>query len=148
LIRPIVEWARDNGMLVVVRKHPADETGYWDRWRGIEGVEIREASGSFTAFLDEVRPRFLACWYSTALFDALLRGIVPITVMPEDGQALDIVFPFRQIALCWPENAKRAQVLLNDAGARKAFVADKIARFVEEEGAPSRCDGLRVAGTT
>jgi hypothetical protein len=146
LIHPVIDWARGNRMPVVVRKHPADETGYWDRWHGIDGVDIRAASGSFTAFLDEVRPRFLACWYSTALFDALLRGIVPITVMPDDGQALDIVFPFRHIALCWPEDAKRAQILLDDVGARNAFVAEKIARFVE--GAPPRCDVRRAAGAT
>jgi hypothetical protein len=111
--------------MVAVRPHPADDIGYWDRWRNVEGVEILEDHSSFMQFLEDVRPRFVASSYSTALLDALLRGIVPITIS-DDDQFLDIVFPIQEIAVSWFKESELAQLMLDDADARTAFILDKL----------------------
>jgi hypothetical protein len=137
LIRPVIHWAVRNEMPVAVRPHPRDKTDYWDRWRGVEGVEIVGAENSFSDFLENVRPRFLAGWYSTALFDALLRGVVPITVAAEGDKIADIVFPLGDIALHWPEDVDLAQSFLDDEEMRATFLAGKWAFIGADEDAAS-----------
>lgn len=144
LIRPFIDWARRNSLPVIVRKHPADHSTYWDQWRGVDEIEIVEAEGSFNQFLEDVRPRFLACWYSTALLDGLLKGIVPVTVMRGNSQSMDIVFPFRDISLCWPEDEKLAQALLDDAASRASFISRKYSYVMSEKSASSPCDKARL----
>jgi hypothetical protein len=129
LIRPFIDWALRNDLPVVVRKHPVDASGYWEQWRRVAGVEIAEGDLSFREFLDRIRPRLLASWFSTALYDALVKGVVPVTVTPEDHEAaLDCVFPFRELSLCWPEHEEVAQKLLDDDRLRAQFLADSCAR--------------------
>ena len=128
-IRPFIDWAVHNTLPVIVRKHPADRSDYWRQWQDVAGVEITEGSGSFIEFLERVRPRLLASWYSTALHDAIIRGIVPVTVTPAEHEAAtDTVFPFRELCLCWPEDAERAQSLIDDHGLRAKFLVDCYAR--------------------
>jgi hypothetical protein len=129
LIRPFIDWASRNDLPVFVRKHPADTSDYWEQWRGISGIEMCDGRGSFLEFLERFRPRMLASWFSTALYDALLNGVVPITVTPEGHEAaLDTVFPFRELFLCWPEHKEVAQNLLDDDRHRAEFLADSRAR--------------------
>ncbi len=129
LIRPFIAWALRSDLPVVVRKHPVDTSDYWEQWRGDAGVEITDGQGSFIDFLERFQPRLLASWFSTALFDALARGIVPVTVTPESHEAaLDTVFPFRKLSLCWPEHESIALKLLDDDRLRAEFLAKNYAR--------------------
>ena len=130
LIRPFIDWAVRNDLAVIVRKHPMDSSGYWEQWRGVAGVEITDGGGSFAEFLDRFRPRLLASWFSTTLFEAIVKGIVPITVTPEsDDEAVsDTVFPFRDLALCWPRDEGIAQALLDDDKRRAVILTDNYAR--------------------
>lgn len=129
-IRPFIEWALRNEMSVIVRKHPFDSSDYWQQWRETPGVEIAEGGDSFEHFLESVRPCLLASWYSTVLFDALVMGIVPVTVSPAGGETLDTVFPVRSVSLCWPEHEAIAQSLIDDGRARAEFLAEKYASVV------------------
>lgn len=114
LCRPFIEWARREALPVIVRPHPRDETGYWDRWRDVTGVAFDTTPSSFDEFLERVRPRFLMTWTSTTLFDATARGVVAVTVAPEDADQADYVVPLRGIALQWPEEAELIANLLDD----------------------------------
>lgn len=102
LCRSFIQWARDRGVPVVVRPHPKDCSGYWQRWQGVEGVEIRDELSGFNEFLDKVRPRFIATWLSTTMFDALVRGVLPIS-FARDAMLLDLIVPVEAVALRWPE---------------------------------------------
>jgi hypothetical protein len=135
LIRPYIDWALRNDLPVIVRKHPADTSDYWEQWRGIAGIKIDDGEDSFIQFLDKHRPRFLASWFSTALYDAILKGVVPVTVTPESHYAtLDIVFPFRDLSLCWPEHEHTAQNLLDNDNLRAEFLAETYACTMTRNG--------------
>ena len=130
LCRPLIAWAREAGFAVVVRKHPKDITGYWDQWRDVSGVEVVEKDYGFDFFLEEYRPRLLATWYSTTLFDALTTGVVPVTFTCDDIN--DVVFPFREIALRWPEDASTIRRLASDTRASAAFVSERYANVIAD----------------
>jgi hypothetical protein len=135
LIRPFIDWARRNNLPVIVRKHPVDTSDYWEQWRGIAGVKIDDGEGTFIQFLDTHRPRFLASWFSTALYDAIIKGIVPVTVTPERHEAaLDTAFPFRDLSLCWPEHERIAQNLLDNDNLRAEFLVGTYVRTVAWNG--------------
>lgn len=103
LCRSFIEWARQRHMPVIVRPHPRDETGYWNRWKGVAGITFDDTPSDFDAFLERHRPRFLVTWHSTTLLDALLRGVVPITLVQDREFEADTIFPISEIALRWPD---------------------------------------------
>lgn len=115
----LIEFCRTAGIDVVVRPHPADHSGYWNRWKGIRGVSI-DPDGSFDDFLERHRPCIMATWYSTTISDALLRGVVPVTLEAEQS---DVVFPVAEVALAWPKNRERIQIMLGDPAARHEHLA-------------------------
>lgn len=131
-VRPFIEWARRNDILVVVRPHPVDPSGYWEQWRAVSGVEIAEDDRSFERFLDDVRPRFVASWYSTVLFDALAMGVVPVTVCPDSEELIDTVYPVRELSICWPQQEALAQRLVDDDDARAEYLARQFARAMND----------------
>src|SRR5262249_18772201 len=108
-----IAWAREMNMPVIVRQHPHAPASYWDQWRGALGVEISSDRGDFGTFLDAVRPRFLASWYSTTLLDALGRCVLPITLARNAFELSDIIFPVRAIAACWPEDRQLLEALID-----------------------------------
>lgn len=109
--RGLIEFCRAAGIDVVVRPHPADRSGYWNEWVNTGGVHI-DRVGTFDEFLERHRPCVMATWYSTPVYEAVTRGVVPITL---EADQPDIVFPFEDVALRWPEQKERIQaVLAND----------------------------------
>ena len=118
--RDLIEFARASGIDVVVRPHPADRSGYWSRWEGVRGVRI-DRHGTFEDFLERHRPCIMATWYSTTIYDALLRGVVPVTF---EWDQPDIVFPFADVALAWPADKERIQAVLDDRESRHDALRD------------------------
>jgi len=78
-----VTWALERGHVVVLRPHPLDKSGFFDKWRADKRVIFSDTADSFDEFLERFQPRLLLSWFSTALFDALRRGVVPVTVETE-----------------------------------------------------------------
>jgi hypothetical protein len=113
LCRSLIEWAQSCGLPIVVRPHPQDFSGYWKRWAGMAGIDFMEERCDFDSFLEKVRPRFLVSWFSTTLFDALKRGSVPIA-LTQHADVDDVVFPFLQVALRWPDDRGVIERLLDD----------------------------------
>lgn len=126
LCRSFIAWARASDIPVVVRRHPQDTSGYWDEWRGVTGVSIADGDGELESFLDAYRPRLLATWVSTALLDALAKGVVPVTVDRQDVEVVDTVYPIRRMSLRWPEEKDVVEVLVDDEAACDAFVRNKM----------------------
>jgi hypothetical protein len=128
--RSFIEWAQQIGLPVLVRPHPQDTSGYWERWRGVNGVEIVGWQCSFSAFLREYRPRVLVTWYSTTLFDAFMQGVVPITLNQSELTAADVVFPFCSTALKWPEEKAAVATMIDDPRVCSAWLRDKCTAVV------------------
>jgi hypothetical protein len=57
----------------------------------------------------------MATWYSTTIYDAIVRGVMPVTL---EADQPDIVFPFSQVALRWPEQREQIQAVLTSERAR------------------------------
>lgn len=115
-----LDWARRRAYPVVVRPHPRDRTGYWDRWRDVEGVTFEDAVEPFDATLRRLAPRLVVTWGSTTLLDALVHGATPVTLADATARDADLVFPFEEIALAWPADELRIGKLAEDrAGAAK-----------------------------
>ena len=110
----LIEYCRAQGIDVVVRPHAADNSGYWTEWEGASGVHV-DRGGTFDEFLERHCPCVMATWHSTTVYDALVRGIVPVSFAASQP---DIAFPLADMALSWPEQKERVQVVLSDAKAR------------------------------
>lgn len=114
----LIETCRAAGVHVAVRPHPADRSGYWTTWQGSNGVTI-DGEGTFDEFLERHRPCIIATWYSTTVYDALLRGVVPVSF---DADQPDVVFPLLDVALSWPQQKERIHLILANATVRhKSF---------------------------
>jgi hypothetical protein len=120
--RDLIEFCRMGGVDVVVRPHPADRSGYWSNWEGISGVRV-ERGGTFDEFLERHRPCIMATWYSTTIYDALLRGVVPVTFQADQP---DIVFPIADVALAWPANHERIRAVLRDRESRYSALTEAL----------------------
>jgi hypothetical protein len=117
--RELIEFCRAAGIDVVARPHPADHSGYWSAWHDVRGVRV-DRDGTFDEFLERHRPCVMATWYSTTIYDALMRGVVPVTL---EADQPDIVFPLADVALAWPEQRAQIQIILADAGADARYNA-------------------------
>jgi hypothetical protein len=124
LCKSLIMWATQYELAVVIRPHPADHSGYWDGWQNARGVQLAEDACDFDTFLTKYRPKIVASWHSTVLFDAVVRGVVPVTLEVDAQSAAEVVFPFQNIALLWPEQKQVVQQLAKDPGEFHRFVID------------------------
>jgi len=114
-ISPVLEWARSCGWRVRVRPHPREDRAFWSHGVDRTMVQIEDADPSFEDALRRLRPRIVVSWYSTALAEALNRGIVPVTVSDESTPAIaDMVYPLMDRALQWPRDQARIAELMRD----------------------------------
>jgi len=118
-----VSWAKSRSIPVIVRPHPLDNSDFYDRWRTDPDIQFADTSMPFDLFLERCRARMVLSWYSTALFDALRRGVVPVTVGTEAWRPLDMVFPFEEISLRWPLERNLADELISNEDKRCTFLS-------------------------
>jgi hypothetical protein len=139
LCASFIAWAQAMHVPVIVRQHPDAPASYWEKWRGAAGVEISRDRRDFGSFLDAVRPRLLATWFSTTLLDALSRGVLPVTLAQDPFELSDIIFPVRDIAACWPEDRELLDALIDDPERCAVMSAAKYAT-VMDPGPAQRAD--------
>jgi hypothetical protein len=122
----LINFCRAISIRVAVRPHPADRTGYWAAWQRTSGVVV-DRDGTFDEFIERHRPCVMATWYSTTVYDALLRGIVPVSF---DVNQPDVVFPLSDVALSWPQQKERIQLILANPTARYESLAKALSRAI------------------
>lgn len=109
-----VQWAQENGLKVIVRKHPVDQQKL-----SIEkypNVVFSPKSESFASLLERERPLFVVSWFSTTLAESLWYNIIPITfIHPNSDEIRDYVYSFHSHALSWPECQHVLERLVDDS---------------------------------
>ncbi|HTQ98364.1 MAG TPA: hypothetical protein VMH83_00175 [Candidatus Acidoferrum sp.] len=134
---PLLAWARERGMPLVVRPHPREDHDFWRSGTGMEAQqpELDTTRESFIAMLARIRPRLVVSWYSTTLAEALQAGVIPVTVCAlDDVNVADMVYPLWQRALQWPRDADSIERLMTD----DAFYRDELARLRQYDGREQR----------
>lgn len=115
-LRTLLELARAYGYQIAIRPHPVGNPAFFAEWRGQTDIVIDE-QGNLESFMRRHRPSVMATWFSTTILDAVVLGVVPVTL---SETVADIVFPHREVALVWPEHRDRVVGVLSDEGAREA----------------------------
>lgn len=113
-LKEVFYWAESHGLSIMVRPHPCEDPGFWRLHFPSAAIDASDAS--FEDALLRLRPIIVLSWFSTALIDALLRGVVPVSISSANCQHVqDMIFPLHRHCLRWPE---QKQVLDGLAGGR------------------------------
>lgn len=118
LVRTLIALAREHGYNMAIRPHPAGDPALFSEWNDVADVVI-DREGDFEAFMRRHRPAVMATWFSTTIFDAVVLGVLPVTLA---GEEADVVFPHREIAVIWPDERDRLVAILRDEEELQAAV--------------------------
>ncbi len=114
-IDSFIQWAVVKSLPIWVRPHPCEEGSFWANRADANHVRIEADDTSFSGALERLRPRLVISWFSTALFDALASGVIPVTVcVDDDSNVADMVYPLFKRSLRWPADAGLIERLLDD----------------------------------
>ena len=115
LVLPLLQWARDNGIPVVVRPHPREKPGFWSTLKDQYGLIIESPVDGFSETIARLRPRLVVSWFSTVLADSLQQGVIPVSVCADDDPAVAaMVYPLFQRCLRWSHDAGLIGQLMKD----------------------------------
>ena len=115
LIRPILEFASHNGMVIYVRPHPREDTNFWHTIDMPVKILMEESDLTFDAAIDRLQPTIVVSSFSTTLVNALNRGVIPVSVSAcDDFNINDMVFPLSRHCLNWPEDFNELQTIIFD----------------------------------
>lgn len=123
-LKDIFAWAESRSVAVRIRPHPCEDPVFWRLH--FPDAMIDAADASFEDALARLRPLFVLSWFSTALIDALLRGVVPVSVSSANCKHVqDMVVSLHSHCLAWPEQ----ESILDDIVAGKTEVAEIVQRL-------------------
>jgi hypothetical protein len=132
-LKEIFSWAESQGVAVRIRPHPCEAPVFWRQH--FPDAVIDAADASFEDALTRLRPLFVLSWFSTALIDALLRGVVPISVSSASCQHVqDMIISLHRYCLEWPQQ----KGILDSIVAGKAEVAE-IVQGLRSTGSHAQC---------
>mgnify|MGYP001597131889 CR=1 FL=1 len=139
LVVPLLRFAKELGLGVHVRLFRGEEASrFWASRQREDGFHLDKSDGSFDDLLEELQPAFVASWGSTALADALYKGIVPICVAASGDQLVsETVYPLFRCCLRWPEH----ELAIRDAVASPAAYSATLQRLQTEETAEGPSEG-------
>lgn len=109
----LVEWAADNDLKVIVRRHPREMEGFWEAH--FPSISIDSCGDDIGDAFARLRPKFLVTWFSTAIFDAYLHGVKTITLCdPLDSNVQDLILDMRKYCIFWSEDRARLERILSE----------------------------------
>ena len=114
-IIPVIEYMSELGLTIYMRPHPREDREFWQSGNLPFVVKLEDSDTSFDAALERLRPSLVVSWFSTALVDALYRGIIPVSVSAgDDPNVADMVYPLFSRCLQCPQDAGVLERLLDD----------------------------------
>ncbi len=117
-ILPFLEWLHALPVPVKVRPHPCENGLFWAEHELSGAVSIEKNDPGFYSALERLKPRLVVSWFSTALDDALMSGVIPVSVCSDDDRSVsDMVYPLFQRCLRWPTDRETIRHLLGEDNA-------------------------------
>jgi hypothetical protein len=122
-ILPFLEFAADHGVAIHVRPHPREDRSFWLTGNFPFALTLEDSDATFDAALERLQPTLVVSWYSTALVDALYRGVIPVSVSAcDDLNIQDMVYPLFSHCLHWPSDRNVLGPILSDQGVYEAVL--------------------------
>ncbi len=123
-ILPFLEVAAQLGVAIHVRPHPRENLGFWQTVRLPFDVSMEDRDATFDDALDRLQPALVVSWFSTALVDALYRGVIPVSVSAcDDPDIQDMVYPLFKHCLHWPTDQVELKKIIADRDSREQALA-------------------------
>jgi hypothetical protein len=114
-IMPFIFWANAMKVPIRVRPHPCEDSTFWPSYETAGHVTIEKSDVSFFHAIDRLQPRLVVSWFSTAMDDALMCGVIPVSVCADDDRNVaDMIYPLFQRCLRWPQDTESIERLLDD----------------------------------
>lgn len=124
-IVPLLEFAAEKGVAIHVRPHPREDRSFWLTSKFPFEIALEDGDPTFDAALERIQPTIVASWFSTALVDALYRGVIPISVCDRDDLNIqDMIYPLFRHCLHWPSDQAVLERVVSDEGAYSAALAN------------------------
>jgi hypothetical protein len=134
LLTGVFSWFKDNGYRVIVRPHPCEAPGFWQKY--YPSIYLDTDSINLAVCIETWRPIFVTSWFSTSLLDALNACILPIMLIEGGELELeDTVFPLGEITMNWPRDME----LINAVSADVNLYRDEL--FARRNAAFGQYDG-------
>lgn len=115
IITPFILWANAMKVPLQVRPHPCENSTFWQGYLAVGQVTIEKCDEDIYQCIARLCPRLVVSWFSTAVFDALECGVIPVTVCTDDDRNVaDMVYPLFKRCLRWPDDVDSITRLLND----------------------------------
>jgi hypothetical protein len=131
-LKDVFSWAKSQSVEVRIRPHPCEDPVFWRLYFPEAVIDTTDAT--FEDALSRLRPLFVLSWFSTTLIDALLRGVVPVSVSSTNCKHVqDMIVSLHRHCLGWPEQKD----ILDDIAAGKAEVA-KIVQGLRSAGSQAQ----------
>ena len=146
-IMPFIGWAHTMKVPVRVRPHPCEDGTFWPVYETAGHVTIEKCDEGFLQAIARLQPRLVVSWFSTAMHDALMCGVIPVSVCADDDRHVaDMVYPLFQRCLRWPQDADSIARLLDD-DEYYAFVLSRLREGLSEVVAAELwCEGPPATG--
>lgn len=124
-ILPFLEFASQIGLSIHVRPHPREDHKFWKSVPLPCTLTLEEHDATFDETLDRLRPALVVSWFSTALVDALHRGVIPVSVSSRNDQNIqDMVYPLFRHCLHWPGDRNLLKEIVADQSAYISMLSD------------------------
>lgn len=120
-VRRFFQWAHEKGFKIVIRPHPVEGPVFWKDL--FPEAVMDEKKYSIKECLQAWRPLFLVSKWTTCTLDALLLGIITVSLSEIQPEAFeDMVFPMDDACLNWPEEADVIENLIENIGQYEAVL--------------------------
>ena len=133
LVLPFLKWLHALPVPVKVRPHPCENGLFWADYERSGAVSIERNDPGFYPALKRLKPRLVVSWFSTAMDDALMSGVIPVSVCCDDDRSVsDMVYPLFQRCLRWPNDKETIRHLLGEDNEYYAKVLSRLRKGIND----------------
>lgn len=115
VLRMLIEFFKKNEFQIIMKFHPSYIGSLHLEFMNNKNITINESySASALELMHQEKPKFVASWASTTLYEALQLGIAPICLCNNREEQFQ-PFPFRQKTIWWQEDQEKLSKFISDA---------------------------------
>lgn len=132
---PIVNWAKQMGMQIVVRPTSVvSQSELTNLLQRIPTVIVDDYETSLEDSLNRWRPKLVAAWSSTGLATALDHGCLPVSFFSPDDHEIwdDMIYPMRERVLFWSRDISVIENIIQSDSAYATYIS-KLQNYHEND---------------